>query len=242
MSEEDLNSAIQEVAPQVLQEEAQHQQPETHEDEQQKNWQAMRRRQKEMENELRQKNEMVEKLLQAQFANTPKPTPIVEEEDDPEEYVPAGKVKGIAKKAMQPLEQKIHDLEAKLAKQEQDKLFNSLRSKYQDFDDVVNIETLEILEQREPELAETIAGLKDPYKMGMQSYKYIKALGLVDELPNSKRSKELNKKIEQNKKTVASPLSYEKRPIAQAYRSSQVDSKKLYEEMMHYASGAGGSL
>lgn len=248
MSEEELNSVQDEVATQDSnQDEIQHHEPvdqaqTQYEDKQDRNWREMRRKQKELEEELKRKDDLFHQMMQAQLASQNKTTPIVEEEDDPDEIAPVGKVKGIAKKAVQPLEQKIADLEARLAKQDQDRLFQSLRSKYPDFDAIVNVETLELLEQREPELAATIGEFKDPYKMGMQSYKYIKALNLIDELPNTHRSKELSKKIEQSKKTVQSPLVNQKRPIAQAYRNSEVDSTKLYEEMMYYAKQAGGSL
>ena len=48
--------------------------------------------------------------------------PIAEPEDADEDFVPAGRVKGIAQKAVQPLEKKIQELESKLAQQEQQKL------------------------------------------------------------------------------------------------------------------------
>lgn len=207
-------------------------------DEQERNWRAVRQRQRELEFELKQKNEMIDKFLnQSKQQNI---APIVEEEEADDDYVPAGKVKGIARRTVQPLEKKIADLEAKIAQQEQQKLLNSLKTQFVDFDDIVNVETLEMLEKHEPELASTIAQLTDPYKMGLQSYKYIKALGLVDKLPNARRSKEVVQKMEKNAKAVQSPQAYDKRPIAQAYKSIQADKTKVYEEMMHYARQANG--
>ena len=58
-----------------------------------------------------------------------------------------------------------------------DQFMDRLNRQYSDFSEVVNPETLSILEEKEPELAATIADLKDPYKIGVQSYKYIKAMG-----------------------------------------------------------------
>lgn len=248
MTEGELNSVQEEIATQdSTQNGTEHQEPDiskqdsNEEDPQERNWRQMRQRQKDLEEEVRKKNELLEKVLVSQLSQQNQ-TEEEEEEEDPDEVVPRGTVKGIAQKQMQPLEKKIQDLENQIAKQEQQRMINSLRSQYTDFDDVVNVETLEILEQKEPVIAEGIMALKDPYKMGISSYKYIKALGILDELPKTRRTKEVAKKIEQNKKTVQSPLSYEKRPIAQAYRNAQVDSKKLYEEMMFYASQAGGQL
>lgn len=245
MDEQDLNSAEQEFATQETEHDVSMHSDQDHTaeavnkaEEQERNWRAMRQRQKEMEYELKQKNEMLDRFMQ--MNQTPAPQVIVEEEEPDEEYVPAGKVKGIAKRTMQPLEKKIQDLEAKIAQQEQNKLIQSLRTSYSDFDDIVNVETLEMLEKHEPELAATIAQFKDPYKMGLHSYKYIKALGLADKVPEARRSKEIVQKIEKNSKAVQSPTAHEKRPMAQAFISTQAEKTRLYEEMMMYAAKATG--
>lgn len=245
MDEHELNNSQEGVVTQdheVSYEPEQNQESSVNqEDVQDKNWREMRQRQKELEQRLRQKEEMLEKLMSAQLDSQVKQSPQVEEVEEPDdEYIPAGKVKGIARKTVQPLEDKIKALESQLAQQQQDKYMNSLRSKYSDFDDVVNVETLELLEQREPELAATIAETRDPYKMAISSYKYIKALNLADEVPSNRRSKEVKKKLEQNAKTVQTPMAYDKRPMAQAFKASEADRTRLYEEMMSYASQATG--
>lgn len=79
---------------------------------------------------------------------------------------------------MAPLQKRIDELEMQLQQQSQFNRLNSLKGKFSDFDEVVNPETLAILEEQEPELAQTICELKDPYKIGVQSYKYIKALNI----------------------------------------------------------------
>lgn len=246
MDEQDLNSGMEEVAPQETGHDVSMQSQETQvnaeaqarEEAKERDFKAMRQRQKEMEYELKQKNDLLDRFMQQQQPQARQE--VVEEEEPDEEYVPAGKVKGIARRTVQPLEKKIADLEAKIAQQEQQKLIQSLRTTYSDFDDIVTVETLEMLEKNEPELAATIAQFKDPYKMGLHSYKYIKALGLVDKVPDARRSKEVVKKIEQNSKAVQSPTAYDKRPMAQAFKSTNVDSKALYEEMMFYAGKSTG--
>lgn len=247
MDEQDLNSESQEVATQetdqnvsTQSEESSHQaESQARDDANDRNWRAMRQRQKEMEYEIKQKNEMLDRFMQQQQTQQAKQE-VVEPEEPDDDFVPAGKVKGIARRTVQPLEKKIQDLENKLAQQEQQKLIQNLHSKYSDFDDVVNVETLEMLEKTEPELAATIASFKDPYKMGLQSYKYIKALGIVEKLPESRHKKEVVQKLEKNAKAVQSPTAYDKRPMAQAFKATQADSKKLYEEMMFYAGQASG--
>lgn len=245
MTEQDLNSEVEEVAPpeSVENESTQRQEPtidieaQKREEIKDRDFRAMRQRQKELEWEIKQRDEML-KLMQMQQPQAPQT--VAEPEDADEDYIPAGKVKGIARKTMQPLEKKIQELESKLAQQEQQKLIQNLRSQYSDFDDVVNVDTLEILEKQEPELAATIAQFKDPYKMGLHSYKYIKALGLLEKVPDARHKKEVIQKLEKNAKAIQSPTAYDKRPIAQAYVSTQADNKRLYEEMMGYASKATG--
>lgn len=245
MTEEDLNSLNNEAAPQDQNQDVSEQSNQQDQEQSQaresindRNWKAMRQRQKEMEYEIKQKNELLERLLQQQ--QQPKVQEIVEPEDPDDDFIPAGKVKGIARKTVQPLERKIQELEQKIAQQEQQKLLSSLKSQYPDFDDVVNIETLEILEKNEPELAATIGQFKDPYKMGLQSYKYIKALGLAENLPAARHKKETLQKIEKNSKAVQTPTSFDKRPMAQAFKITQAESTRLYEEMMNCAKLANG--
>jgi hypothetical protein len=245
MDEHDQNSENFEIAPlDNTSDESMHDQQNQNAeavkkaDEQDRNWRAMRQRQKELEIELQRRDEMLDRVLKSQ---PQQPVQKIEEpEIDDDEPIVAGMAKGIAKKTMQPLEKKIHDLELKLAQQEQQKQLSSLRSKYSDFDDVVNIETLELLEKQEPELAATIGQLNDQYKMALQSYKYIKALNLVESVPQARRSKEVVSKMEKNAKAVQSPQAYDKRPMAQAFKMTKADEKNLYEEMMQYASKASG--
>lgn len=210
--------------------------------EQERNWRAMRQRDKEREIALKQKDEELAAMraVLAQVAQ-PQKTPIQEEEQiDLEEYSTYGGVQKVAKKTVQPLEEKIAYLEGLIKKQDEEKRIKDFRKQYPDFDDVVNVETLELLEKREPELADDIAQCKDPFTMGFRSYKMIKALGLQNEVPTSRRVAEIDKKIEQNKKTVQSPQAYDKRPMAKAFKTSAADNKRIYEEMMMYASQAGG--
>lgn len=246
MTEQDLNSEIEEVAPLESVDNESMQSPEPiidieaqrREEIKDRDFRALRQRQKELEWENKQKDELLQRLLQQQQPQMPQP--IAEPEEADEDFVPAGKVKGIARKAVEPLMQEIQELKSRLAQQEQQKLIQNLRTQYSDFDDVVNVDTLEILEKQEPELAATIASFKDPYKMGLHSYKYIKALGLLEKVPDARHKKEVIQKLERNAKTVQSPTAYDKRPIAQAYVSTQADNKKLYEEMMGFASKATG--
>lgn len=201
---------------------------------QQENFRNMRRKQDDLERKLKEKDEMLEKVLKMQISNS-QPKEIEEPEEPDEEFIPKGKVKRLAKKEMAPLEKRLAELEQRLEQQKQTQYIDKLKRQYSDFDEVVNPDTLAILEENDPELAQTIVDLKDPYKIGLQSYKFIKALNISSKVPESRHMKEAEKKIEKNAKTVQTPQAFDKRPLAEAYRLSDTDKSKLYEEMMGYA-------
>lgn len=202
-----------------------------------RNWKELNRVKKELERKAKLQEEMIERLMKHQPQQAPL-APVIDEietisEDD---FLNKGKSKRLVKKEVEPLQKRIEELESRLQQQSTQAMFNSLKTKYTDFDDVVNAETIAILEEKEPELAQTIIDLKDPYKIGVQTYKYIKALNISEDVPNARRSKEVDKKIEQNKKTVQSPQAFDKRPMAQAFKLTESEKTKLYEEMTGCAS------
>jgi hypothetical protein len=59
-------------------------------------------------------------------------------------------------------------------------------------------------------------------------------------VPTNRRAKEVEKKIEENSKTVQTPQAFEKRPMAQAFKMTESELAVLYKEMTHYANMAGG--
>ena len=201
---------------------------------QQDNFRNMRRKQDDLERKLKEKDEMLEKVLKMQLANS-QPKEVEEPEEPDEEFIPKGKVKSVAKKQMAPLEARLAELEARLEQQKQSQYFDKLKRQYSDFEEIVNPDSLAILEEQDPELAQTIVDLKDPYKIGLQSYKFIKALNISAKVPDSRHSKEVEKKLEKNAKSVQTPQAFDKRPLAEAYKLTESEKTKLYEEMMGYA-------
>lgn len=202
---------------------------------QEKNWREMRRSHDELKQIARSQAEIIEQLKQQL---TPKEVDEFEGIDD-DEYLPVGKVKQLVEKKARAIVQA--ETQKILQQREQANFLDKLKKQYGDFDDIVNQETLAILEKQDPDLAETIAGLKDPYKIGLQSYKYIKALGIADKVPQARRVAEVEKKLEKNVKTVQSPQAYDKRPMAQAFKTTDAERAAIYKEMMEYASGSGYS-
>jgi hypothetical protein len=198
------------------------------------------KRAQELEYQLKLQQEMFSQAMQTK-AEPVQAAPVDELDSVPDEdYIPKGQVKKLLNREREEA-RKIaqEEIKKQLAEQEKSQFLNRLNAKFSDFNDVVNPETLELLEQQDPELAQTILEIGDPYKMGLQSYKYIKSMGLLDKVPDTRRSKEIDKKIEQNEKTVPSPLAYEKRPMAQTFQLTEKHKQDLYNEMIKFAQMAG---
>lgn len=235
---------VKEVAPQVEAQvnEVKEAQPPAQEPVTNQHLKAMRLKNAELERELKQLRENQMQMMQAQLANQ---QPVRQELDEldkigDEEFIPLGKVKKLAEKNSQKVlkgaEELVKQEVAKALKQrDQEQFMDRLNRQYSDFSEVVNPETLSILEEKEPELAATIADLKDPYKIGVQSYKYIKAMGLTQKATESRREKEVDKAIAKQEKAVQSPMAFDKRPIAQAFKLTDAMKKELYREMHGYA-------
>lgn len=238
-NQEVLQNSVHEEPPQQTLEQDNAPQPQPIQDtKQDRKFREMRLRQTELEKNLKLQMEMNEKLLEAMSKNAPKQQEVDEFDaigDD--EFIPKGQVKKFVEKRAAKIAEEAAKREAErlMQQQYQSQFMDRLKRQYSDFEDVVNAETLSLLEEKEPELAQTISELKDPYKIGIQTYKYIKALKVVEDVPKERRQKEVEKRIQENEKTVQSPQVFDKRPMAQAFRISEADKNKLYEEMMGFA-------
>lgn len=208
-----------------------------------RNWKAMRLKNAELERQLKTREEMMEKILQAQMNNQTSQKEVDEFDSIGEdEFIPKGKVEKLVEKKAQKYAEDIakREVEKHIKQQNDSQFLDRLNRQYSDFSDIVNPETLSLFEEKEPELAQSIADLKDPYKIGLQSYKYIKAMGISSKAPEARRQKEIEKAIDKSEKAVQSPMAFDKRPIAQAFKLTDAMKKDLYNEMMGYAQMANG--
>ena len=214
------------------------------EDAQEKNWRELNRAKRELEKKARIQDELIERLMQQQKPSQSIQQPEIDELDSisDDDHLMKGQSKKLVKKEVAPLQKRIDDLEAKLQQQTQVNQIENLQRKYPDFDDIVNPDTLAIFEEQEPELAQAIVDTKDPSRKWIQTYKYIKALNISEQVPKARRVREIDKKLESNKKTVQSPQAFDKRPMAQAFKLTESEKSRLYEEMLHFASMASSSL
>ena len=194
----------------------------------------------ELERQLQIQREMFSAVLQqsqAQVRQEPDELDSISSED----YISKGKVEKLVDKKVKNVDQMVEEKVQKvLAERERSLFAERLRSKYADFDDVVNPDTLDLFEQQEPELAGIVAKNTDPYGMALQTYKYIKTMGILEKVPNQRRANEVEKKLEKNSKSVQTPQAFEKRPMAQVFQYTDQQLKELNQEMNRYAAMAGG--
>ena len=243
--DETVNSDQVEVAPQQQEANVVQESPaqEVHREESrnERNWREMRQRQSELERELKSARDLNQKILEAQLASSQRPQePDELDQIDDAEYVPKAAVKKIVERESgKIIKAAVSEIERVQKAREDSQFLDRLKRNYSDFDDVVNVDTMRLLEEHDPELASTIVELKDPYKIGVQTYKYIKAMNLAEKVPSSRRVKEVEKKLESNSKTVQTPQAYDKRPLAAAYKMTESQKSELYQEMMGYARQAG---
>ncbi len=209
-----------------------------------RNWKQMRIKNAELERQLKTRDEMMERILQSQMNNQKPQQEEVDEFDSigDDEFISKGKISKLVEKKAQKYAEDIakREVEKHIKQQNDNQFMDRLNRQYSDFSDIVNPETLSLFEEKEPELANSIADLKDPYKIGMQSYKFIKAMGISSKVPESRREKEIEKAIDKSSKAVQSPMAFDKRPIAQAFQMTDAMKKDLYREMTGYASMASG--
>lgn len=245
--QQDLNSEVDEFVPQDQEEahveneqdtEVQQEQPKGPSRE---SFKRLEHSKRELEQKMKLQEEMIGHLMKNQPQSQPPPVQEVDEFDSiaDDDFIPKGKVKALARKEASKIAAEIVKEEHQkfLKQQHQSTFMSRLKGQYSDFADVVNNETLALLEQHNPELAQTIADNGDPYKIGLQSYNYIKALGLhkSDESP---RAKEIEKKLNSQSKTVQSPQAFNKRPMAQAFNPDD-ERKALFDEMNASAKRSG---
>lgn len=237
---ETVNSVENQVAPDLNAEnmqkepsEVSHEQPV--ETKQNRHFKELRRQKDELERKLKMQEEMMERLMKVQ---PPAPVEIDElDQIDETEVLQKGQVKKLVRKQAEAIAKEIVQQEMSQVKRQidQSQHLNRLKSQFSDFDEVVNQESLALLEENEPELAIAIAESKDPYKILLQSYKFIKKMGIDKDVPNARHAKEVEKRIEKNAKTVQSPQAHDKRPMAVAFKMTESMRKELADEMTYFA-------
>ena len=215
-------------------------------DQQNKSWiKKLRRDRDELTRKTQMQEELIKQLMTVQ--QQPQAKSSTDEEDiyhkvQQQEYVAGTDVVKALHKQKEEFNRELAELKKASEDQRRNSLFQDLKRELPDFEDVVNPDTLALLDETYPRLAQAIAKNKDPYDASVLAYETIKAKGLIDQVPDARRAKEVEKKLEQSKKTVQSPQSFSQRPMAQAFRMPETKKEKeaLWAETLKYANMGGG--
>jgi len=151
------------------------------------NWRSLREKAQKAE---RERDELLKKLQEQQNSHKQQQDDYKPIDDDD---LASGKdIKRIEKQQAQ-----------RIAQLEQQVIESKLKSQYPDFDEVVNQDTLGMLQDVDPELAESLASNPNLYSKAVAVYKSIKRYGFAPDGPNNPQAHTRNK--ETVNKNVAKP-------------------------------------
>lgn len=205
-------------------------------------WAAMRKKNEELERKAAVQEELLRHLATGQSQNHPVEEDILGELER-EEYPDSKKVAKAFKQQKQDFNRQLQEIERRYQNVQDSSIIAEVKRAHPDFDEIVNPDTLALLKEIDPRRATALENTPDAYVREATRYDIIKARGLADQVPGAKRAKEVDRKLEQNKKVVQSPQVYDKRPMAKAFDYSRMDKKdqeNLQNEMHHYAKMAHG--
>ena len=234
------DNSVQESVQQTVQDTAH-----ASEVQQERNWvKNLRRDRDEAIRKAKMQEELIKQLMSNQHSQTQQQAPQEDilQELEREEYASGSKLAKVLKAQEERFQKKLQEFERGAQEQKKSEIGSQLRREYSDFDNVVNPESIEILQEMYPGRAQAIASISDPYEAALLAYETIKSKGIPDQLTSTRRTKEVDKKLEQNKKTVQSPQSFSSRPLAQAFQEPKTKEEKsaVYQEMLKYAGMSGG--
>lgn len=161
-------------------------------DDQDRNWKEARRKMQELEAKVREQDE----LIKRQTAPKAEEDELSKLGDD--DIITYGQhKKATAKLAKEIAAQVIKEHSAATVEER-------LQYKYPDFNQVVNNETIELLKQNEPELAESLSYYPDPYKQAVAAYKLLKKAGYTEgEVVGNTSIKEKERATKNSQKPVS---------------------------------------
>lgn len=147
------------------------------------NWAEMRR-------EMREKDQQIEELRQ-QFSKTEKDDLVNLAEDD---ILTVGQARRLAKEMAKKV------AEDAIKKRDAETVEERMQLKYPDYSEIVSKENIELLKQTEPELAQSLYHMPDPYSQAVAAYKLIKRISVKKE---DSHSMEKRKVLENSQKPLS---------------------------------------
>lgn len=142
------------------------------------NWAETRRKLEQQERILREQQELIDKLSKGAQPQ--------EEELSDEDLVTVKQVHKMTAKEREGYNKKLRDLEAALVD-------TKIKNQFSDFDQVVNPETIDLLNKNEPEMAKYFKRMEDdPYTQMAAAYKYMKNAGYGPKVAPVEKKKALD--------------------------------------------------
>jgi hypothetical protein len=162
-------------------------------DDQDRNWKETRRKMQELERKAREQEELIQRL------STPKAALQDDELDKlgDEDIVTKAQAKKLAAKMAEEIAQRV------IKQREDSTVEERLSNKFDDFNQVVTRENIELLKETEPELAMSLSQNTDPYLQGVAAYKLMKRLGIGGEDMPKEPTKEKKKALENSQKPLS---------------------------------------
>ena len=163
-------------------------------EDQDRNWKETRRKMQELERKAKEQEELI-----AQMKAPPKAAPEEDELDKlgDEDIVTKGQAKKLAAKMAEEIAQRI------VQQRENSTVEERLSTKFQDFNQVVTRENIELLKETEPELAMSLSHNTDPYSQGIAAYKLLKRLGIGEAEVSKEPVREKQKAIANSQKPLS---------------------------------------
>jgi len=145
------------------------------------NWAEMRR-------QMKEKDQQIEEL-RSQFSQITARKPTEEEEDElaklaEDDILTVAQAKKLAQKMARNVAEDV------MKKREAATVDERVQLKFPDYAEVVSNENIELLKQTEPELAQSLYHMPDPYAQAVAAYKLLKRIaGKKEEAPSLERKK-----------------------------------------------------
>jgi len=144
------------------------------------NWAEMRRK-------MQEKDQQIDELKK-QFSEISNRTPTSEEEDElaklaEDDILTVAQAKKLAQKMARNVAEDV------IKKREAATVEERIQLKFPDYAEIVSKENIELLKQTEPELAQSLYHMPDPYQQAIAAYKLLKRIAKKDEAPSLQKRK-----------------------------------------------------
>ncbi|MFP3859232.1 MAG: hypothetical protein ACLFUW_00270 [Bacteroidales bacterium] len=144
------------------------------------NWAEMRR-------QMREKDQQIEEL-RAQFSSIAERQPSKKEEDElanlaEDDILTVAQAKKLAQKLARNVATEV------LQERDNSTVDERVQLKFPDFNEVVTKDNIDLLKQTEPELAQTLADVADPYKKAVAAYKLLKKVSVKTDGPSLEKQR-----------------------------------------------------